>query len=73
MFECEVFESSAIYSVIYFPDDRELTITFNSQRQVLYSYYDVPHTVFLELVDNPHPCSFFNRFIRNSYCYHRDG
>ena len=73
MFDCHVFDNNPIYSVIYFPDDLELTLTFSNNRQVIYSYYDVPTQIYQDLINHPNPSLFFNLNIRNSFTCHREG
>jgi hypothetical protein len=60
--------SSLIRSVGYDPVDSILEIETNEPNR-LYTFYDVPFSVYDELMEAPSKGRYFNEFIRDLYAY----
>lgn len=61
-------DSSAIRRASYSADDQTLSITFLRSGRT-YTYYGVPPSVYLNLVNAPSPGRYFNFNIRNNYSF----
>lgn len=65
--QAQSLNSSAIMRAGYSMNDRTLSITFVRNRT--YTYYDVPPSVYLGLVNAPSAGRYFNFNIRNRYSF----
>ncbi len=61
-------DSSLIRSIGFDPVSSILEIELNQSDRV-YTYYDVPFSVYDELMDAPSKGAYFNEFIRDLYAY----
>lgn len=61
-------ESSLIRSVAYDPAGSILEVEFVEPRRI-YTFYDVPYSVYDELLEAPSKGRYFNEFIRDDYTY----
>jgi hypothetical protein len=61
-------ESSLIRSVGYDPAGSVLEVELVESNRV-YAYYDVPFSVYTELIDAESLGSYFNEYIRDMYSY----
>lgn len=61
-------ESSLIRSVGYDPAGSILEVEFVEPRRI-YTFYDVPYSVYDELLEAPSKGRYFNEFIRDDYPY----
>jgi len=61
-------DSSLIRSVGYDPAGSILEVEFVEPRRI-YTFYDVPYSVYVELMEAPSKGHYFNEFIRDDYPY----
>ena len=66
--ERQTVASSLIRSVGYDPAGSILEIEFIEPRRI-YTFYDVPYSVYNELMEAPSKGRYFNEFIRDDYPY----
>jgi hypothetical protein len=66
--ERQTVASSLISSVGFDPAASVLEVEFIEPRRI-YTFYDVPYSVYDELMEAPSKGHYFNEFIRDDYAY----